>query len=87
MSLVHTLPAGPLDVIGDVHGERHALTQLVRHLGYDDNGHHRQGIDDQIAVQFPPRLYFSELFLFFEIISRHYASSQSINEFMISSAT
>ncbi len=43
MSLVHTLPAGPLDVIGDVHGERHALTQLVRHLGYDDNGHHPQG--------------------------------------------
>ena len=43
MSLVHALPAGPLDVIGDVHGERQALLQLVKHLGYDDNGHHPQG--------------------------------------------
>ncbi|MEG0976749.1 MAG: metallophosphoesterase [Comamonas sp.] len=43
MSLVHALPPGPLDVIGDVHGERQALLQLVKHLGYDDNGLHPQG--------------------------------------------
>ena len=43
MSLVQALPAGPLDVIGDVHGERQALLQLVKHLGYDDDGHHPQG--------------------------------------------
>ena len=43
MSLVQTLPAGPLDVIGDVHGERQALVQLVKHLGYDDNGRHPAG--------------------------------------------
>jgi len=43
MSLVHTLPPGPLDVIGDVHGERQALEQLVRHLGYDDDGRHPAG--------------------------------------------
>ena len=43
MSLVHALPAGPLDVIGDVHGERQALEQLVKHLGYDDSGRHPAG--------------------------------------------
>ena len=43
MSLVQTIPQGPLDVIGDVHGERDALEQLVTHLGYDNNGHHPAG--------------------------------------------
>lgn len=43
MSLVQALPAGPLDVIGDVHGERQALEALVRHLGYDDDGGHPAG--------------------------------------------
>jgi hypothetical protein len=31
---------GPLDVVGDVHGEFLALRQLLRHLGYRDNGEH-----------------------------------------------
>ena len=43
MSLVQPLPAGALDIVGDIHGEYLALEQLVKHLGYDDNGHHPQG--------------------------------------------
>ncbi len=43
MSLVDTLADGPLDVIGDVHGERQALEQLVKHLGYNENGDHPDG--------------------------------------------
>lgn len=31
---------GPLDIVGDVHGEYLALRQLLRHLGYRDNGEH-----------------------------------------------
>ena len=43
MSLIQTLPAGPLDIIGDIHGEFEALLALLGHLGYDPNGHHQQG--------------------------------------------
>lgn len=43
MSLVQPLPSGPLDVIGDIHGEITALEQLLGHLGYDGAGHHREG--------------------------------------------
>ena len=32
MSLIHTLPSGPLDVVGDIHGELSALRDLLRHL-------------------------------------------------------
>lgn len=37
------LPEGPLDVVGDVHGELDALLQLMQHLGYDADGGHRDG--------------------------------------------
>lgn len=31
---------GPLDIIGDVHGEIDALKNLIRVLGYDEKGNH-----------------------------------------------
>jgi hypothetical protein len=34
---------GPIDVIGDVHGERAALEHLLVKLGYDDHGNHAEG--------------------------------------------
>jgi hypothetical protein len=34
------LPEGPLDVVGDVHGELDALRALLAHLGYDAHGRH-----------------------------------------------
>lgn len=34
---------GPIDVVGDVHGEREALENLLRRLGYDDQGRHAEG--------------------------------------------
>jgi hypothetical protein len=37
------LPDGPLDVIGDVHGELDALHALMAHLGYDADGVHPEG--------------------------------------------
>ena len=37
------LPEGPLDVIGDVHGELDALHALLAHLGYDADGGHPDG--------------------------------------------
>lgn len=43
MSLIQPLPDGPLDVIGDVHGEWDALRHLLTHLGYDASGRHPQG--------------------------------------------
>ena len=39
-SLVQNLPAGPLDVVGDVHGDIAALQELLNHLGYDPAGNH-----------------------------------------------
>lgn len=42
MSLIQTLPAGPLDIVGDIHGEYDALVNLLGHLGYDGQGHHLQ---------------------------------------------
>jgi len=41
--LVRALFEGPLDVIGDVHGEHEALESLVERLGYDSEGGHPQG--------------------------------------------
>lgn len=41
--LFHTLPATPLDIVGDVHGEFETLMRLLHYLGYDDQGHHPQG--------------------------------------------
>src|SRR5574337_217686 len=43
MSLVQRLPAGPLDIVGDIHGEIAALEQLFAHLGYDGAGRHPDG--------------------------------------------
>lgn len=40
--LVQRLPNGPLDVIGDIHGELDALLALLKNLGYDERGQHRQ---------------------------------------------
>lgn len=40
-SLVQPLFDGPLDIVGDVHGDLEALHRLMRHLGYDDNGKHQ----------------------------------------------
>ena len=37
------LPDGPLDVVGDVHGELDALLALLAHLGYDADGVHPDG--------------------------------------------
>jgi hypothetical protein len=34
---------GPLDIVGDVHGEIDALRQLLGHLGYDDEARHPEG--------------------------------------------
>ncbi|AUZ05578.2 MULTISPECIES: metallophosphoesterase [Vitreoscilla] len=40
---IQTLPSGPLDIVGDVHGEWAVLQQLLTHLGYDERGEHPQG--------------------------------------------
>jgi hypothetical protein len=42
-ALVQALPAGPLDVVGDVHGEFDALCNLLTLLGYGAQGQHPQG--------------------------------------------
>lgn len=42
LPLIRELFEGPLDVIGDVHGEREALEVLLERLGYDAYGRHRQ---------------------------------------------
>jgi hypothetical protein len=38
--LIQRLGAGPVDVIGDVHGELDALTALMIRLEYDEQGRH-----------------------------------------------
>lgn len=43
MNIIRPLPAGPLDIVGDVHGEIDALFQLLTHLGYDRHGNHSEG--------------------------------------------
>ena len=40
---VHELPDGPLDFVGDVHGEARALERLLGHLGYGADGTHPEG--------------------------------------------
>jgi hypothetical protein len=42
-ALVRSLPDGPLDIVGDVHGEYQALLSLLGHLGYDAAGVHPDG--------------------------------------------
>lgn len=41
--MIRQLSDAPLDIIGDVHGEREALESLLSHLGYDTAGRHPQG--------------------------------------------
>ncbi len=43
MELIGQLAPGPLDIVGDVHGEIDALNALIAHLGYDANGRHADG--------------------------------------------
>ena len=43
MSLIQALPDGPLDIVGDIHGEIDALNSLIKHLGYDGDGAHPDG--------------------------------------------
>lgn len=42
-SRIEALPAGPLDIVGDVHGELQALRELLRLLGHAADGSHPQG--------------------------------------------
>ncbi|HAY79106.1 MAG TPA: metallophosphoesterase [Planctomycetaceae bacterium] len=42
-SLVQPLFDGPLDIVGDIHGEIGPLRSLMQHLGYDDQGAHPAG--------------------------------------------
>ncbi len=42
-SLVRPLFDGPIDIVGDVHGEYDALDLLLAELGYDRQGHHAEG--------------------------------------------
>jgi hypothetical protein len=42
-TLVQPLFDGPLDIIGDVHGEMDALQNLLRQLGYSPDGSHPDG--------------------------------------------
>lgn len=39
-TLIRSLFTGPIDVVGDVHGEIDGLRQLLGHLGYDESGRH-----------------------------------------------
>ena len=39
-SLLATLSPGPLDIVGDIHGEIDPLLSLMNHLGYDQQGRH-----------------------------------------------
>jgi hypothetical protein len=41
--LMRELFGGPIDIVGDVHGEIRALRELVRRLGYDEQGRHPEG--------------------------------------------
>lgn len=41
--LIRPLMGGPLDIVGDVHGEIDALRDLLRHLGYGATGRHPEG--------------------------------------------
>lgn len=43
MNLIHKLIDGPLDIIGDIHGEIDALKKLLDTLGYNEDGYHPYG--------------------------------------------
>ena len=41
--MIQTLPNGPVDIVGDVHGELDALRVLMTAAGYDNRGRHPEG--------------------------------------------
>ncbi len=41
--VIQSLTSGPIDIVGDIHGEFEALLSLLTHLGYDQNGYHAEG--------------------------------------------
>lgn len=41
--LVQPLFKGPIDIVGDIHGEIVAFRDLLGHLGYADDGSHPEG--------------------------------------------
>src|SRR5262245_32888942 len=41
--LVRELCEGPIDIVGDVHGEIKALRTLLKRMGYDEQGRHPEG--------------------------------------------
>lgn len=41
--IVDRLQSGPVDIVGDIHGEITALEHLLQHLGYSEEGHHPEG--------------------------------------------
>jgi hypothetical protein len=43
MQVVGKLFDGPLDIVGDIHGEAEALAALLTQLGYDEQGIHTEG--------------------------------------------
>ena len=43
MAIIQSLSDGPIDLIGDVHGEKAVLETLLEQLGYDPEGGHSQG--------------------------------------------
>jgi len=43
MKIVAPLYEGPVDIVGDVHGELAALWDLLAHLGYERSGRHPKG--------------------------------------------
>jgi hypothetical protein len=43
VALIGRLPEGPLDIVGDVHGETQALDLLLARLGYRADGRHAEG--------------------------------------------
>jgi hypothetical protein len=43
MNLIQPLPANPLDIVGDVHGEYQALDELLSALGWSDGSAQAQG--------------------------------------------
>ena len=42
-AFVAQLPDGPVDIIGDIHGEFDVMESLLEHLGYDEAGEHPDG--------------------------------------------
>jgi hypothetical protein len=42
-TLIGALSEGPVDIVGDIHGEIDALHDLLKHLGYSVFGEHPEG--------------------------------------------